>query len=351
MSAQASIGVALVGYGLAGRSFHAPLLEAVDGLDLRVIATADPGRIAQARADHPAAEVVGGIDDIVDRPDIELVVVATPNRLHAPTAARALAAGQHVVVDKPLAMDVREGEAIVASAAATDRIFCVFQNRRWDGDFLTLQTLIEDGSLGTVDSLESRFERWSPGVDGWRESAIEAGGPLRDLGAHLIDQSLVLFGPVQRVWAQIDRRRPASEVDDSVFVALDHANGVRSRLWMSVIASKAGPRFRVRGLAGEYVKQDLDAQEAQLVGGMRPDARGFGEEPADRWGHFHAGDGSVRAIPTLPGGYIRFYTLLRDAIIGDGPPPTDPNDALQVLRIMEAAERSGRTGAAETSKA
>jgi predicted dehydrogenase len=341
------IGVGLVGYGLAGRSFHAPFIEAVDGLRLRVIATSDPERAAQARAEHPEAVIVDSVDDVLARSDLELVVVAAPNRFHAPIAGRALETGRHVVVDKPMAMDVPEGEKLIEAAVRADRLLCVYQNRRWDGDFLTIRQLIADGALGPIDSLEARFERWSPVGRGWRESAVEAGGPLPDLGAHLVDQSLLLFGPVRQVWAQSDRRRSGSQVEDSVFVAMDHEGGVRSRLWVSLIAARTGPRLRVRGLGGEYVKHEMDVQEAQLRAGMLPSASGFGEEPPEDWGVLTSADGSSRSIPTLPGHYRRFYQLLRDAIRGEGPPPVDPLDSLRGLRVLEAAERAAMTGAAQ----
>lgn len=347
MGQRDSIGVGLVGYGLAGRSFHAPFIDAVDGLVLQGIVTSDPDRAAQAASEHPTARIVGHVDDLLGRDDIQLIVVAAPNRVHVPLGLRALAAGRHVVVDKPIGMDYTEGESLIAAAESANRVLSVFQNRRWDGDFLTLRDLIERGSLGVVDSFESRFERWAPAGLGWRDGAEEAGGPLRDLGAHLVDQCLVMFGPVERVWAQSDRRRPGSHVDDSAFVALDHASGVRSRLWMSLIASRTGPRLRVRGLGGEYIKHGMDIQEPRLVDGILPTATGFGDEPPDAWGTLHASDGTVTTVPTVAGRYIAFYEAMRDAIRGDGAPPVDPRDSLRVLRVLETAERSARSGEAQ----
>lgn len=347
MTLQGGIRVGLVGYGLAGRSFHAPFIDAVDGLHLAVVATSDPGRAARAAAEHPGAEVVGGVEELLDHSDIDLVVVATPNRSHVPIACQAFAAGRHVVVDKPIAMDIAEAERLIGAATAAGRLLSVFQNRRWDGDFMTLRQLVAEDALGSIDSLEARFERSSPVGPEWRESALEAGGPLRDLGSHLVDQSLILFGPARRVWAQVDRRRPGTQVDDSVFVAIDHASGVRSRLWTSLIALREGPRLRVRGLAGEYVKEDLDVQEAQLVGGMRPSEPGFGEEPPERFGRLYGMDGSVSRVPTEPGRYRTFYELMRDAIRGDGPVPVDPTDSLAVLAVLEAAERAASSGSTQ----
>ena len=226
-------------------------------------------------------------------------------------------------------MSVPEAEALIEAAERAGRILSVYQNRRWDGDFLTVSPLIEDGVLGPIDSLEARFERWAAVGAEWRETAEEAGGPHRDLGAHLVDQSLLLFGEVTGVFAQMDRRRPGSRVEDSVFMAIDHADGVRSRLWTSLIAVRTGPRLRVRGLAGEYVKEDLDPQERQLLDGMRPMDPGFGEEPAERWGE-RPGQRRLagRPIPTVRGDYRGFYEGLRDAVRGVG----------------RAARRSGRFG-------
>ena len=342
-----TIGVGIVGYGLAGRSFHAPFVEAVDGLRLAAVATSDPARRQRAADEHPDTAIVAGVDELLARSDVEVVVVASPNRTHVPVGIRALATGRHVIVDKPIAMDIAEAESLIEAGGRAGRVLAVFQNRRWDGDFLTVRDLIDRGELGTIDSIETRFERWAPVGEEWRESAEEAGGPHRDLGAHLVDQLLQLFGPAERVFAEIDRRRPGTRVEDSVFLAIEHANGVHARVWTSLIAGRLGPRFRVRGLAAEYVKEGLDAQEAQLIGGMRPDDAGFGVEPTELWGSLSTGDGTTRPVPTLNGSYIRFYEMFRDAVRGQGPPPVDPADSVRGLRVLEAAERSARSGAVE----
>jgi predicted dehydrogenase len=343
-----SIGVGMVGYGLAGRLFHAPYIEAVDGLRLAAIATSNHERQTQAAAEHPGSTVVATVDDLLEDGDVEMVVVVTPNRFHVPIGIRALEAGRHVVVDKPIAMDIPEAETLLDAAERSGRILSVYQNRRGDGDFLTVRKLLADGALGEIDSLEARFERWGVVGDQWRETAEEAGGPLRDLGAHLVDQSLLLFGGARRVFAQTDRRRVGSKVEDSTFVAIDHADGVRSRLWSSLIAARVGPRFRIRGLGGEFIKDDLDPQEDQLLAGLRPDDPGFGEDPPERWGRIYRTDGSVTPVPTDPGDYRWFYEGFRDAIRGVGDRPVDPLDSVRGLRVLEAAEESARTGAAVT---
>jgi predicted dehydrogenase len=348
MTSSAPIGVGIVGYGLAGRTFHAPFIEAVEGLRLAAIATSRPDRQAGAGAEHAGAKVVATANELIECSDVEIVVVAAPNRFHVPIGIRALEAGRHVVVDKPIAMDVPEAETLIDVAERAGRVLSVYQNRRWDGDFLTIRSLIDVGVLGRVDSLEARFERWSPVGDEWRELADEAGGPHRDLGAHLVDQSLILFGEARRVFAQMDRRRTGSRVEDSVFVAIDHADGVRSRLWTSLIAARTGPRFRIRGIGGEYFKEGFDPQEGHLLEGMRPGTPGFGAEPPERWGSLHTGDGSVTKVPTERGDYARFYQLFRDAVRGDGVRPVDPADSVRVLRVLEAAERSARMGTVAT---
>jgi predicted dehydrogenase len=345
---QAERGVAVVGYGLAGEAFHAPLIAATPGLALRAVVTSDAERGARARSRYPGVSVLERADALWSRgPEaagVDVVVLATPNRTHVPLGLAALEAGYAVVVDKPLAASVEAGERLVRSAAERGLLLTVFQNRRWDGDFLTLRRLLEEGALGEVVRFESRFERWRPTPKpGWRQrgEAGEAGGLLFDLGSHLIDQALVAFGPVREVYAELDRRRPGAEVDDDTFVALTHASGTRSHLWLSAVAAQSGPRMRVLGTRAGWTKHGLDVQEAALRAGRAADGSAWGREDESMWGVLGT-DAAGERVPTEPGDYRRFYALLEAALRTGGEPPVDPRDAVAVLRLIEAARASAR---------
>lgn len=340
--------VALVGYGLAGRAFHAPFIAATAGIELTAIVTSDPQRRAHAEAVHPGAVLVESTEALwaaVGDLGVELAVVAAPNRAHVPVALAALEAGLGVVVDKPLAATAEAGQRIVAEAERRGLFLSVFHNRRWDGDFLTVRRLVEAGELGPVWRFESRYERWRPDrePDAWREraGAEDAGGLLADLGSHLIDQALVLFGPARTVYAELDRRRDGITSDDDSFVSITHANGVRSHLWMSLVAAEQGPRFRVLGSKGAFVKEGYDVQEAPLRDGATPGGAGWGVEPETAWGALHDGE-RVRTIPTLAGNYGAFYAGLARALREDAPPPVDPMDSVAALYVIEAALQSAR---------
>lgn len=335
--------VGLVGYGVAGAVFHAPLIEATPGLRLAAIVTRDSARKADARRAHPEAQVLDTTTQLwTIGSQLDLIVVASPNRTHVPLALEAISAGLHVVVDKPLAPTADEGRRLIEKASQSGLMLTVFQNRRWDGDFLTVQRLLSEDAVGTPLRFESRFERWRPvPKPGWRESGSpeEAGGLLYDLGSHLIDQALVLFGPASHVYAELDRRRSSVEVDDDAFVAVTHDSGVRSHLFMSAVAAQPGPRFRLLGSRGAYVKYGLDVQEAALRRDQRLGATGFGEDPRDSWGHIGAGN-DTRPIATEIGKYQRFYELVVEGLRTGGRPPVDPADSVAVLEIIESARIS-----------
>jgi predicted dehydrogenase len=341
--------VAIVGFGLAGSVFHAPLIDATPGLTLGAVVTTNPGRAEQARREYPGVSVLASPDDVWRAAEtFDLVVIATPNRSHAPLAKAAIAEGIAVVVDKPVATSVAEATAVLEAAAAAGVPLTVYQNRRWDGDFRTLRRLLDEGVLGTVSRFESRFERWRPvPKGGWRENGApeEAGGLLFDLGPHLIDQALQLFGPVARVYAEVLCRRPGVETDDDVHVVLTHASGVRSDLWASAVASDLGARFRVLGDRASFLKHGLDIQEDALRGGGRPDRDdAWGAEPASMRGAVGT-PGDASEVASEAGAYQDFYAGVATALRDGTPMPVDPHDSIEGLRIIEAARRSHETGA------
>jgi scyllo-inositol 2-dehydrogenase (NADP+) len=341
-----AVRAAVVGYGLAGRVFHTSLISAADGLELVAVVTGNPERQAQVRAAHPGAAVLGSADELFAAAEtFDLLVVATPNDAHAPLALAAIGRGKAVVVDKPMALTAAEAGRVVDAAAAAGTVLTVFQNRRWDTDQLTLRRLLSQGALGTVLRYESRFERWrpQPRPGSWREAlpAEQGGGLLLDLGSHLVDQALHLFGPAVRVYAEVDARR--GESDDDAFVAVEHAGGVRSHLWAGALAGAPGPRLRVLGSAGAYLVEPLDRQEDVLRDTGRLPAEGLTVGRED-WGRLARGEES-EAVPSEPGRWDLYYPAVAAAVRGEGPVPVDPADAVRALTVIEAARESARTHA------
>jgi predicted dehydrogenase len=339
-SRSAVLRAGVIGYGLGGAAFHAPFIAATPGLELSAIVTRDADRQRAAARKYPGVHIV---DDVAKfwsgSLGLDLVAISTPNRTHVPLALAAIAAGLHVVVDKPLAPSASEARAVGEAARQRGVLIVPFQNRRWDGDFLTLRRLLSEGAIGEPMRFESRFERWRPvPTRGWRERGArdEAGGLLFDLGSHLIDQALVLFGPVRDVYAHFDRRRPGVEADDDTFVALTHTSGVRSHLYMSAVAAQAAPRFRLLGRSGAFTKWGLDVQEDALRAGTRPGGPDWGSEPEERWGTLGI-DGQLQRVPTARGDYGAFYAALARAIRVEGPTPVDVDDAIAMLEVIEAA--------------
>jgi len=338
--------VAVIGYGLGGSAFHAPFVATTPGLELAAIVTRDAERQQRAARDYPGVRIVANVEQLWEPSfRIDAVAISTPNRTHVPLALSAVEAGKHVVVDKPMAPSANEARHVASAARRCGVVLSPFQNRRWDGDFKTVRALLSDGKVGTPFRFESRFERWRPAATGgWRErgGTEEAGGLLFDLGSHLIDQALVLFGPVREVHAELDRRRSGVEADDDTFLALTHASGVRSHLHMSAVVAQPGPRFRVTGSAAAYTKWGLDVQEAALRAGVRPGGPDWGIEPAESWGTLGV-EGDLQRVPTERGDYGDFYTGFARAIRDGTPSPVDPNDAVATLEIVEAARTTSRS--------
>ncbi|MGB3910043.1 MAG: Gfo/Idh/MocA family oxidoreductase [Pseudolysinimonas sp.] len=332
------IRTAIVGFGVSGRVFHAPFIATHPSYSLDVIVTADPGRAGEAKLLHPAASVVRDVDAVLTRAaDLDLLVVATPPASHHAIAAAALEAGLDVVVDKPFAVSAAAARDLTDRAQQLGRLLTVFQNRRWDGDFLTVRRLIDAGDLGEVRRFESRFEWFKPQPrPGWKSesSAAEGGGILFDLGAHLIDQALQLFGPAAEVYSELATNRTGGMADDDAFVALRHNSGVISHLWMNSITPQFGPRFRVLGSAAGFTTWGLDGQEAHLRAGGSPEDDTYGITEEARWGLLGV-EGAVAPYPTAHGDYGAFYRGLVAAIREGAPPPVDPVDPTLVLDLID----------------
>ncbi|WP_119732071.1 Gfo/Idh/MocA family oxidoreductase [Thermomonospora amylolytica] len=335
--------VALIGYGTGGAFFHAPLIEAVPDLTLAAVVTGNPERQQAARTRHPDTTIIPTPDRLWDDADAyDLAVITAPNRHHVPLARAALDAGLPVVIDKPVAVTADQARGIADLAAERGLAAIPYHNRRWDGDFRTLRRLIADGALGHVQRLESRFERWRPTVKpGWKESAdpADAGSILYDLGSHLIDQAIALFGRPTRVYAELDIRRPGALTHDDAFVALHHPGGTRTHLWMSATAADLGPRFRALGDRASYVTHGMDGQEDALRAGRTPLDEDWGLTPPSQYGHLGTPD-DTRPVPTEPGGYQDFYIATAQALRGEAPPPVTMADAITGLEIIEAAFHS-----------
>lgn len=340
--------VALIGYGVAGEVFHAPLIEATPGLELAGIATADPARAGRARSRFPQATIHPDLAAIVQAAErFDVAVVATPNALHVEAARRLIEAGLHVVVDKPVAPTQREVVELEVAARERGVTIVPFHNRRWDGDFQTVRRLLAAGVLGKLFRFESRFEVLSPADPQdrlWRFDAEpgRAGGILYDLGTHLVDQAIELFGTPRSVYCE--QRRRYRSTDDDTFVSLGYESGLDVHLWMSIVAVRSGPRFRVLGAEAAFVKHGLDPQEAAAKAGGRPGDATWGQEPADMYGTLFGAAGAVERVPTVPGDATPFYRALRDHLRGESPAPVEISSAATVAGILEAAAHSAQTG-------
>jgi predicted dehydrogenase len=338
----APIRVGLIGYGLAGGTFHAPLIAATTGLTLSAVVTTDDDRRARVRSEHPKARIVASAEELLALGDLDLVVVASPNGLHFEHGMAAVSAGFSVIIDKPFAATAAQARELEIEASQRGVAVIPFHNRRWDGDFLTVSRLVADGALGPVFRFESRFERWRvvPKPRWMQHGASDsAEGMIYDLHTHLIDQAHVLFGPVTHVYAETDRRRADVQVDDDAYLALTHASGVHSHLTATLCAAQIGPRYRVYGDRGAYVKFGVDPQEEMLKAGRRPGDSGWGEDPRDRWGTL--GDGELTSVvPTERGAYERFYAGVVATLREGAPPPVSAGEAVAGLEVVEAAYRS-----------
>jgi predicted dehydrogenase len=330
--------VSLIGFGYAGRVIHAPLISATPGLVLSVVGSRQR---EQVRLAYPHVEVLADPLFAVRHPDVDLVVIATPNDTHASLAAAAIRAGRHVVVDKPFTVTLADARSLAGAASDSGRVLSVFQNRRWDSDFLGLTEALATASIGDIVELRSEISRYRPQVrDRWREHNVPGGGLWYDLGPHLIDQALLLFGPPQTILADLQIQRGGASAVDWFHAILGYAR-TRVILASSMLAADPSTRFLARGTKGSLVKRGSDRQEQQLVRGQKPGSAGWGEDP-DPVLRIAAEDAAPTEIAAPPGNYPRYYEAIRDAIRTKGAPPVTPAQATTVMAVIEAGIKSSR---------
>lgn len=331
------LNVGLVGFGFAGRVFHAPVIRAVEGLRLTTIVQ----RRGPPDQRYAGVEFVRSVDELLTR-RIDLVVVATPNTSHHPIAKQCLLAGHHVVVDKPFAPTLRDAEDLVAIARRAGRIVTVYQDRRYTGDFATVQQVVAEGTLGHIVSYEAHFDRFRPErkPHAWREEPLPGSGVWFDIGPHLFDQALLLFGVPEAIGADVRIERPDAVVDDAFDVTLYYRH-MRAMLRASMLRAPVGPTWIVNGTRGSFVKYGMDPQEAALKEGRTPDEPDWDSEPAELYGKLIASD-ATRTVPTLRSSFARYYENIRDAILGTTELAVSPEWSLDVMRGLELAAVSSR---------
>jgi scyllo-inositol 2-dehydrogenase (NADP+) len=331
----------LIGFGLGGRAFHAPFLASVPGLRL---AAALQRKGNDAAAIYPKAKIVRTLEELLAIPSIQLIAISTPNDTHAPLTKACLEARKDVVLDKPFATTLAEAQELAKLAKKTGRFLTVYQERRLDGDFQTLEKMISDGELGRVIRFEETFDRCRPAIrDSWKEKPGPGTGVFYDLGPHLLDHALKLFGPPEMLLADIRSERDGAPNDDAFDATFYYANGLRAYLSSTTLAPIARPHFRVLGTKGSYVKQGLDPQEALLRSGKPVGGDDWGMEKEEEWGtlaQFDVTNTSQRKIPTLRGDYRKFYENVRDVLLGKAKPLVTLEEALHVMYALELAVES-----------
>jgi len=335
-----TINVALLGYGLAGASFHGPLIAVEPRMRIARVVSSRQDQVAR---DFPDAIVSTDANAAIVADDIDLVVIATPNKTHAPLTREALLAGKHVVVDKPFVAEAAEGSDLIALARERGRMLSVFHNRRWDGDYLTVAKLVREGRLGEVMHAELRWDRFRVEIrDSWREMPDEGNGVLADLGPHLIDQALQLFGVPDKLTGDVAQQRAGALVDDYFELTL-YYGARRVILSASTLIAEPRPRFALHGLAGSFVKNGIDPQEALLRAGGSPLDADYGFDAPGEYGVLTDAIGR-HPIPTERGDWPAYYAKVADAILDGVPPPVDPADAVTGLALIECARRSAEQG-------
>jgi scyllo-inositol 2-dehydrogenase (NADP+) len=337
------IDVGLIGFGLAGRCFHAPVIRAVDGLRLAAILERSGDSATQA---HPDARVVRSLDELLAIDSLSLIVIATPNQTHFPLAKRCLEAGRHVVVDKPFAATLAEARELIQLAKQRNRILTVYHNRRFDADFQALHKVVASGQLGRVVRFENTYDRFRPNPKpaAWREQPGPGSGVLFDLAPHLLDQAFVLLGHPLAISADIRTERPGFATDDAFDLFLHYPEGGRALLRATMLAATVRPRFLVLGGKGSYLKREFDALEMALRNDHVPAGGSWVLEKEENWGELTLAEGDVtttRGIPSI-GDWREFYSNVRDALLGKAPLRVTPQQALDVMIALELALESNK---------
>lgn len=337
--------VLVFGYGFAGAWIHDPLIRAVPGLAISAVVTSSPERQKLARSRDPDVAVFSTASEALAATEADVAVVATPNRHHVELTLASMKSGMAVVVDKPLANNAENARLLVDEAKRFGRSLAVFQNRRWDGDFLTVRKLVEEGHLGSVHRLTSRFDRWIPEPEyNWRDDDPESGGGLLlDLGSHLVDQAIRLLGPIASVYCELKTLTPDRQSDDDVFVSLAHDSGATSHLYASSLEGEPTTRFHVSGSKGAYVKEGKDVQEQRLMAGTKVVPGQTGEESPQAWGSIFRGS-DVESVETVTGDWSTFYRRLLAHLTEGAPNPVTGEEACEVMGVLDAARVSARTG-------
>lgn len=336
------ISTAVLSYGMSGRVFHCPLLAAHEGFSLDGIVIRKPGQMIDH---HPTAKVYHSIQEIIQSPAIELIVVNLPNEFHCAVALAALKAGKHVILEKPFTVTSAEAEMLIEEAVLADRVLTVFHNRRWDGDFLTVKRVIEENRLGRVVEFEAHFDRFRNFVQAntWKEEQRPGSGILYNLGSHMIDQALNLFGKPQFVDARVGIQRSGSKVDDFYDIRMEYADKL-AILKSSYLVREPGPRYVVHGERGSFVKYGTDPQEQALAEGKKPGSANWGIEQPEYWGKLNteSDGGYIGSLETIPGNYLEFYNGVYRSIREGVKPDVTPQQAHQCVQIIEACLISNR---------
>jgi predicted dehydrogenase len=336
------IEVGLIGFGLAGRAFHAPVIRAVPGLHLAAILQRSGNEAAEK---YPDVKIVRSLDELLAQKEIRLIVIATPNDTHFPLAKKCLEAGRDVVVDKPFATTFKEAAALVEIAKKSGRFLTVYQNRRYDGDFQSIRQLVAEKTLGRIVRFESHYDRFRPNLkpNAWRERSGPGTGILFDIAPHLIDHALVLFGFPEAVTADIRAERDHAVADDAFDIFSHYPNNLRAVLSSSILAAAPRPRFTLLGTQASYEKRSFDPQESNLRRGDPPSDRSWGWEPEENWGILTTPSGDTftqRRIPSASCDYRDYYANVRDTLLGLASPAVTLPWSLDIMRLLELSRAS-----------